>query len=58
MTFMTAECFLEANVLVYPVSDAPGEADKKKRALELIGQQDFGVSAQVLQEFLDQSSRG
>ena len=51
MTFMTAECFLDANVLVYAVSNAPAEADKKKRSLELINQQDFGLSAQVLQEF-------
>ena len=29
MTFMTAECFLDANVLVYAVSNAPGEADKR-----------------------------
>ena len=48
---MTAECFLDANVLVYAVSKAPAEADKKKRALELIDGEDFGVSAQVLQEF-------
>ena len=30
---MTAECFLDANVLVYAVSKAPAEANKKKRAL-------------------------
>ena len=48
---MTAECFLDANVLVYAVSKAPAEAGKKKRALELIEGEDFGVSAQVLQEF-------
>ncbi len=51
MTSMTAECFLDANVLVYAVSNAPAEADKKKRALELVARNDFGVSAQVLQEF-------
>ena len=48
---MIAECFLDANVLVYAVSKAPAEAEKKKRARELIEQEDFGVSAQVLQEF-------
>ena len=48
---MTAECFLDANVLVYAVSNVPAEAEKKKRALELIDSEDVGVSAQVLQEF-------
>ena len=48
---MTADCFLDANVLVYAVSQAPVEAGKKQRALELIDGEDFGVSAQVLQEF-------
>jgi predicted nucleic acid-binding protein len=48
---MTVECFLDANVLVYAVSNVPSEAAKKQRALELISRADFGVSAQVLQEF-------
>ena len=48
---MSAECFLDANVLVYAVSNAPAEAEKKKRAQELISEEDFGISAHVLQEF-------
>jgi predicted nucleic acid-binding protein len=48
---MTAECFLDANILVYCVSSAPSEAAKKARAIELIATADFGLSAQVLQEF-------
>lgn len=44
-------CFLDTNVLVYAVSSSPAESAKKERALELIEHVDFGLSAQVLQEF-------
>ena len=33
------------------MSSSPGESGKKERALELIQEADFGLSAQVLQEF-------
>jgi len=48
---MSVDCFLDTNVLVYAVSSAPAEAAKKERTLELIEHADFGLSAQVLQEF-------
>jgi predicted nucleic acid-binding protein len=48
---MSVECFLDTNVLVYAVSSAEGEAPKSAKALELIQRTDFGLSAQVLQEF-------
>ena len=48
---MSVECFLATNVLVYAVSSAKHEADKSRRALELVETSDFGLSAQVLQEF-------
>jgi predicted nucleic acid-binding protein len=48
---MRAECFLDTNVLVYAVSSAREDAARKDRALELVAQVDFGLSAQVLQEF-------
>jgi predicted nucleic acid-binding protein len=48
---MSVEAFLDTNVLVYAVSSDPGEAFKKKRALALIESIDFGLSAQVMQEF-------
>lgn len=48
---MRAESFLDTNVLVYAVSGDPGEAVKAARARELIETADFGISAQVLQEF-------
>ena len=43
--------FVDTNVLVYAVSSDPGEAFKKERALALIEGVDFGLSAQVMQEF-------
>jgi predicted nucleic acid-binding protein len=51
MSFMSVEAFLDTNVLIYAVSSSPAEAAKKERALELITHADFGLSAQVLQEF-------
>lgn len=48
---MSVECFLDTNVLVYAVSSAAGEAEKKEQALKLIETTDFGLSTQVLQEF-------
>ena len=48
---MIVDCFLDTNVLVYAVSGAPSEADKKARARELIARGQFGTSGQVLQEF-------
>ncbi len=47
---MTVNCFLDTNVLVYAVSGSKEEAVKRERALELL-EEDFGTSAQVLQEF-------
>jgi len=48
---MSVECFLDTNVLVYAVSSAEVDAPKRRRALELVRRADFGLSAQVLQEF-------
>jgi predicted nucleic acid-binding protein len=48
---MSVDCFLDTNVLVYAVSGSRADAAKRQRALELIGSADFGLSAQVLQEF-------
>lgn len=48
---MTVDCFLDTNVLVYAVSGAPSEADKKACAREIIARRQFGISGQVLQEF-------
>jgi len=48
---MSVECFLDTNVLVYAVSSAEGDAPKSRRALDLVQRTEFGLSAQVLQEF-------
>src|SRR5215471_6762546 len=48
---MTARVFFDTNVLVYAAVGTGKDEPKRKRALELIGSEDFGTSAQVLQEF-------
>jgi len=48
---MTASVFFDTNVLVYAAVGAGKDERKKKRALELVQSEDFGTSAQVLQEF-------
>lgn len=48
---MTAEVFFDTNVLVYAAIGAVREEHKRARAIELIESEDFGTSAQVLQEF-------
>lgn len=48
---MTADCLIDTNVLVYAVDASPENASKKKTAIALIESTDFGLSAQVLQEF-------
>ena len=51
MSCMSVDAFLDTNVLIYAVSSAPREAEKKEKALEIVSNVDFGLSAQVLQEF-------
>lgn len=45
-----AEVLLDSNVLLYALSDAPGERAKRDRAAHLIATEDFGISYQVLME--------
>jgi predicted nucleic acid-binding protein len=45
------ECFLDTNILLYAASRNPADLMKKKIAVELIGEKEFGLSVQVLQEF-------
>lgn len=49
--FMIADCLLDTNVLVYAVDGSPDNRSRQKVALHLIEIVDFGLSAQVLQEF-------
>lgn len=48
---MNARVFFDTNILVYAAAGTGKDENKRKRALELIGSEDFGTSAQVLQEF-------
>lgn len=45
------ECFLDTNILLYAASRNPADLTKKKIAIDLIDHKEFGLSAQVLQEF-------
>ena len=48
---MSVECFFDTNILVYASSAAAEDVSKREVALELVRNEDFGLSAQVLQEF-------
>ena len=48
---MTVDSFLDTNILVYAAAGLGTEMPKRRRALELIENENFGLSAQVLQEF-------
>ena len=48
---MNARVFFDTNVLVYAALGAGKDDRKRRRALDLIDAEDFGTSAQVLQEF-------
>ena len=48
---MSVEAFLDTNILVYAAAGGEGEEIKRRQALRLIADYNFGLSAQVLQEF-------
>ncbi|MBM3814487.1 MAG: PIN domain-containing protein [Acidimicrobiia bacterium] len=48
---MTAKVFFDTNVLVYAALGTGNDEPKRKRALDLMDTENFGTSAQVLQEF-------
>lgn len=48
---MSVECFLDTNVLVYAAAAGEREREKRQTALRLIEETEFGLSAQVMQEF-------
>jgi predicted nucleic acid-binding protein len=45
-----ADVLLDSNILVYALSDAPSEREKRDIAAELLAERDFGTSYQVLME--------
>lgn len=48
---MTIDAFIDTNVLLYAVSNNVNEIEKKWLARSLFERKNFGLSAQVLQEF-------
>src|SRR4051794_14085589 len=54
---MTAQRFVDTNILLYAISTAPEEADKAKEARGLLDSDDLALSVQVLQEFWVQATR-
>ena len=49
--------FVDTNVLLYAVSHLPEDAKKRRRARELLREQELAVSVQVFQEFYHQATR-
>ena len=54
---MAPGCLLDTNVLLYSVSSEPAERPKRDLARELLQDDDWTVSVQVLQEFYVQATR-
>jgi len=48
---MSVDVFLDSNIIVYAVDTSPVEAKKRSRSRELLREDRFGTSAQVVQEF-------
>ena len=48
---MTASVFFDTNILVYAATGTGKDEPKRQRAMELVESENFGTSAQVLQEF-------
>ena len=54
---MRADAFLDTNILLYAVSIAKEEASRKGIARALVARADWGLSVQVLQEFVVNATR-
>lgn len=54
---MSARHFLDTNVLLYSISRAPEESAKRDNAIELLDEDEGGLSVQVLQEFYVEATR-
>ena len=48
--------FVDTNVLLYAVSNLPGEAGKRRSAVDLLNERDLAIPVQVLQEFYYQAT--
>jgi predicted nucleic acid-binding protein len=54
---LSVPVFFDTNVLIYSISADPAEAEKRRRATELLRRDDGALSIQVLQEFYTQATR-
>jgi predicted nucleic acid-binding protein len=54
---MSAEVFIDTNVVLYAVSTDRAEDAKARRARDILAHEDFGLSSQVLQEFFVNATR-
>jgi len=54
---MTAERFLDTNILLYSGSQAAEDAPKRRIATQLVASLDFAISTQVVQEYLSNAIR-
>src|SRR5438876_3542700 len=54
---MSAQHFLDTNILLYSISRDPAEEAKRQRAIDLLDRDDGALSVQVLQEFYVQATR-
>jgi predicted nucleic acid-binding protein len=54
---LSVPVFFDTNVLIYSISIDPAEAEKRRRATELLRRDDGALSIQVLQEFYTQATR-
>jgi|EndMetStandDraft_5_1072996.scaffolds.fasta_scaffold304480_2 predicted nucleic acid-binding protein len=54
---MTVDCFLDTNILIYAALGKGTEEAKRQVASELISSANFGLSAQVMQEFYAVATR-
>jgi len=54
---MHASAFLDTNILLYAISTAAEEREKRDLARKLVARDDYGLSVQVLQEFYVNATR-
>ncbi|MEO6080113.1 MAG: PIN domain-containing protein [Steroidobacteraceae bacterium] len=54
---MSATHFIDTNILLYSISDAPDETRKNRIAIDLLDRDGGALSVQVLQEFYVQATR-
>ncbi len=54
---MSAEAFLDTNILLYAISTDPAERAKRHRSRDLLASPHIGFSTQVFSEFYDNATR-